>query len=150
MNRVIDDALRILYGQYKNFPVTIEKDYADDLPAVEGNFANLGQVMINVIQNAIQSMPEQKGAITLRTGYKPEADRVFVECADNGAGIPEAILHDIFKPFFTTKEVGRGTGLGLYISYEIIRRHGGRIDVKSDEGKGTVVFLEIPCRRRDL
>ena len=150
MNRVIDDALRILYNQYKNFPVTIEKNYAGDLPSVEGNFANLGQVMINVIQNAVQSMPEQKGTITLRTGYKPEADRVFVECADNGAGIPEAILHDIFKPFFTTKEVGRGTGLGLYISYEIIRRHGGMIDVKSDEGKGTVVFLEIPCRRREL
>ncbi len=149
MNQVIDDALRVLYNQYKNLPVNIEKNYAENLPVVEGNFANLGQVMINIIQNAIQSMPEEKGAIKLRTGYRSEADAVFVECADNGAGMPQAILHDIFKPFFTTKEVGHGTGLGLYISYEIIRRHGGMIDVKSDERKGTVVYLEIPCRRRE-
>ena len=149
MNRVIDDAVRVLYNQYKNLSVTIEKNYADDLPTVEGNFAGLGQVMINIIQNAIQSMLEEKGAIKLRTGYKSSADAVFVECADNGAGIPEAALRNIFKPFFTTKKVGRGTGLGLYISYEIIRRHGGMIDVKSKEGKGTVVYLEIPCRRRD-
>ena len=149
INRVIDDALRILYNQYKNLPVAIEKLYADDLPAVEGNFANLGQVMINIIQNAIQSMSGENGVITLRTGYKPETDSVFVECIDNGSGIPKAILHDVFKPFFTTKEIGLGTGLGLYISHEILRRHGGLIDVKSQEGKGTVVYLEIPCRRRE-
>ncbi len=148
INLVIDDALRILYNQYKNLSVTINKNYADDLPVVEGNFANLGQVMINIIQNAIQSLPEENGTIRLKTGYKPESDTIFVECADNGAGIPKEILHDIFKPFFTTKEVGRGTGLGLYISHEIIRRHGGIIDVKSEEGKGTVVYLEIPCRRK--
>ena len=148
MNRVIDDALRVLYNQYKNAPVTIEKRYEEALPAVEGNFANLGQVMINVIQNALQSLPEGKGHITLTTGYRKGTDKVFIECADNGAGIPPAILNDIFKPFFTTKPVGRGTGLGLYISYEIIRRHDGRIDVKSEAGKGTVINIEIPCRRR--
>ncbi|MBW6486037.1 MAG: GAF domain-containing protein [Syntrophobacterales bacterium] len=148
MNRVIDDALRVLYNQYKNTPVTIEKRYEEELPPVEGNFANLGQVMINVIQNALQSLPEGKGQIILTTSCQKRTDKVFIECADNGAGIPAAVLNDIFKPFFTTKAVGRGTGLGLYISHEIIRRHDGRIDVESEAGKGTVIKIEIPCRRR--
>jgi len=148
MNRVIDDALRVLHNQYKNIPVTIEKRYEEALPPVEGNFANLGQVMINIIRNALQALPEGKGQITLTTGYRKQTDAVFIECADNGAGMPAALLNDIFKPFFTTKGVGRGTGLGLYISHEIIRRHDGRIDVKSEAGKGTSVTVEIPCRRR--
>ena len=149
INQVIDDALRILYNQYKNSPVAFEKNYGENIPAVKGNFANLGQVMINVIQNALQSLPETSGKVTLTTHYRQGDDAVVIECADNGAGIPAAILNDIFKPFFTTKEVGKGTGLGLYISHEIIRRHDGRIDVESKEGQGTSVRIEIPCRRRD-
>jgi two-component system NtrC family sensor kinase len=150
LNRVIDDALRILYNQYKQIPATIERRYAESIPPVEGNFANLGQVMIAVIQNALQALPDGKGRVILTTSYLKQADAVSIECADTGAGMPAAVLNDIFKPFFTTKGVGRGTGLGLYISHEIIRRHGGRIDVKSEAGKGTVVAIEIPCRRRDL
>lgn len=149
MNRVIDDALRILYNQYKHIPVVIEKQYGKDIPAVEGNFANLGQVMINIIQNAIQALPGGAGKVMLATWRRQEKDSVVVECADDGVGMPVAILNDIFKPFFTTKEVGKGTGLGLYISHEIIRRHGGRIDVESKEGEGTSMKIEIPCKRRD-
>jgi len=150
INRVIDDALRVLHNQYKNIPVKINKLYEESLPSVEGNFANLGQVMINVIQNALQALPEGKGEITLKTGYRRQEDAVLIECSDNGAGIPAAVLNDIFKPFFTTKTVGRGTGLGLYICHEIIvRRHEGRIDVKSEAGKGASVIIEIPCRRRE-
>jgi two-component system NtrC family sensor kinase len=150
INRVIDDALRILYNQYKSIAVEIEKKYDETAPPVEGNFANLGQVMINIIQNALQALPDGEGQITLTTIYRKQSELLFIECADTGVGIPTAVLNDIFKPFFTTKEVGRGTGLGLYISHEIIRRHGGRIDVKSEEGKGTVVTIAIPCQRRNL
>ncbi len=149
INQVIDDALRILYNQYKNSPVAIEKNYGENIPAVEGNFANLGQVMINVIQNALQSLPGGSGKVTLTTHYSQKNDSVVMECRDDGSGIPAAVVHDIFKPFFTTKEVGKGTGLGLYISHEIIRRHGGRIDVESEEGQGASVKIEIPCKRRN-
>jgi signal transduction histidine kinase len=148
MNRAVDDALRVLHNQYKNLPVEIVKAYDDALPAVEGNFANLGQVLINIIRNALQALPEGKGRITLTT-HQPSADIVAVECRDTGVGIPAASLKDIFKPFFTTKTVGRGTGLGLYLSHEIIRRHNGQIRVASEEGKGTVVTVELPCRRRE-
>ncbi|MDP3096721.1 MAG: ATP-binding protein [Syntrophales bacterium] len=148
MNRAVDDALRVLHNQYKNLPVEIVKAYDDALPAVEGNFANLGQVLINIIRNALQALPEGKGRITLTT-RRPSADIVAVECRDTGVGIPAVSLKDIFKPFFTTKAVGRGTGLGLYLSHEIIRRHGGQIRVASEKGRGTVVTVELPCKRRE-
>lgn len=148
MNRAVDDALRVLHNQYKNLPVEIVRAYDEALPAVEGNFANLGQVLINIVRNALQALPEGKGRITLTTS-QPSADTVAVECRDNGIGIPAAALKDIFKPFFTKKSVGRGTGLGLYLSHEIIRRHGGQIRVESAEGKGTDVTVELPCRRRE-
>jgi signal transduction histidine kinase len=148
MNRAVDDALRVLYNQYKHLPIVIVKEYDDTLPTVEGNFANLGQVLINIIRNALQALPEGKGQITLTT-RQPSDDVVAFECRDTGIGIPEASLKDIFKPFFTTKTVGRGTGLGLYLSHEIIRRHNGQIHVTSEEGRGTVVTVELPCRRRE-
>jgi two-component system NtrC family sensor kinase len=148
MNRAVDDALLVLYNQYKNLDVEIKRDY-EDLPAVEGNYANLGQVLINILRNALQALPEGKGEIFLRTRYRAAADSVVIVCRDTGRGIPAASLKDIFKPFFTTKVVGRGTGLGLYISHEIIRRHGGQIHAESEEGKGTVVTVELPCKRRD-
>jgi two-component system NtrC family sensor kinase len=148
MNRAVDDALRVLHNQYKNLPVEIVKAYDVALPPVEGNFANLGQVLINIIRNGLQALPEGKGRITLTT-RRQSTDTVIIECRDTGIGIPPASLQDVFKPFFTTKKVGRGTGLGLYLSHEIIRRHNGQIRVASEEGEGTVVTVELPCRRRE-
>ncbi len=148
INLAIDDALRILYNQYKHLPVEIEKDYDEGLPEVEGNFANLGQVFINIIKNALQTLPAGRGTITLTTRYRKERDAVVIECRDTGRGIPGEQMKDIFKPFFTTKAAGEGTGLGLYISHEIVKRHEGDITVSSEVGKGSVFTIELPCRRR--
>ena len=147
INAAIDDALRVLHNQYKYLDVNIERQYAEQLPDVQGNFANLGQVFINVIKNAIQSLPEGKGKIILKTSHDQRADRVIITCGDTGRGIPMDQIKDIFKPFFTTKTVGQGTGLGLYISHEIIKKHGGSIHVRSDVGQGTVFTIELPCKR---
>jgi len=149
VNVAIDDALRILYNQYKNLRVEVEKNYDDDLPVIEGNFANLGQVFINVIKNAIQALPDGCGRIVLTTGYDKAKDSVRIECRDTGKGIPAENLKDIFKPFFTTSAVGEGTGLGLYVSHEIIKLHGGTISVTSETGRGTSIIIELPCRRRE-
>ncbi len=149
INAALDDALRILHNQYKHLKVAVDKQYNDGLPEVQGNFANLGQVFINVIKNAIQALPEGKGSVTLKTRYQKDSDCVVVEIGDTGSGISGAHLKDIFKPFFTTKEVGQGTGLGLYISHEIVKRHGGTIHVHSESGGGTVVTIELPCHRRE-
>lgn len=147
INTAVEDALRVLHNHSKHLAVAIEKHLAEDLPRVEGNFANLGQVFINVIKNAFQALPGGRGQVVLATRYDREADRVVVECSDTGEGMPETRIKDIFKPFFTTKEVGKGTGLGLYISHEIVKKHGGSISVVSALGKGSVFTIELPCRR---
>jgi two-component system NtrC family sensor kinase len=147
INVAIDDALRVLYNQYKHLQIEIEKMYDNDLPVVEGNFANLGQVFINVIKNAIESMDDGHGKLTMVT--KRNKDSVLVECRDNGKGIPAEHVKNIFKPFFTTKPVGKGTGLGLYISHEIVKRHGGDVHVESREGEGSVFLIELPCKQGD-
>ena len=88
MNRAMDDALRVLHNQYKNLPVEIEKEYDDALPAVEGNFANLGQVLINIIRNALQALPEGKGRITLTTRQPARPIRSSSNAAIRGSGSP--------------------------------------------------------------
>ncbi|MBN1613637.1 MAG: GAF domain-containing protein [Deltaproteobacteria bacterium] len=148
IHSVLEDALRVLYNQYKYLNIEIEKRYGENLPAIEGNFANLGQVFINILKNAFQSLAEQGGRIVLTTAYREEADSVVITCRDTGPGIPEESLKDVFKPFFTTKTTREGTGLGLYISHEIIRRHGGEISVRSRTGEGAVFTVLLPCRRR--
>ena len=144
INRAVDDALLVLHNQYKNMDVDIRRDY-EDLPPVKGNYAHLGQVLINIVQNALQALPEGKGEVLLRTRHLAAQGCVVILCKDTGGGIPSVFMKDIFKPFFTTKTIGRGTGLGLYISHEIIRRHGGQIRVESEEKKGTVVTVELPA-----
>jgi len=150
MNVVLDDALRVLYNQFKRAPVAIVKRYDPALPPVEGNFANLGQVFINVVKNALQALPPEGGTIELTTKYDERKDAVVVSCRDTGCGIPPGRLQDIFKPFFTTKPTGQGTGLGLYISHEIVRRHGGEVKVESEPGRGTDITVTIPCRRERI
>jgi two-component system NtrC family sensor kinase len=147
INANIEDALRVLHNQYKDTEVIIEKDFDDNLPKVNGNFANLGQVFINIIKNAIQALPDGKGTIYLKTRYKRDTNTVTIECRDTGAGIPDDILKDIFKPFFTTKVVGSGSGLGLYISHEIIKKHEGLISVSSKPGRGTTFTIDLPVKQ---
>ena len=147
---IIEDALKVLHDQYKYSEVVIEKDYEENLPRVNGNFANLGQVFLNIIKNALQALPDGKGTIFLKTRYIKETNSVMVECRDTGVGIPTEVINDIFKPFFTTKDVGSGTGLGLYISHEIIKKHEGLISVSSKLGKGTTFTIDLPAKTRVL
>jgi two-component system NtrC family sensor kinase len=147
MNAVIDEALQVLHNQYKSMEVTIEKHYDPNLPTIQGNFSNLGQVLINIINNALQALPEGRGKLSLSTSCHQDTESIAVECRDDGIGMPPDILKDIFKPFFTTKEVGKGTGLGLYVSYEIIKKHEGEIRVSSELGKGTTFTIKLPCKR---
>jgi signal transduction histidine kinase len=116
-----------------------------DLPAVLGSNNRLQQVFLNLFMNARDAMPNG-GMLEVRTasnnGY------VEVEITDTGTGIPRENLIRIFDPFFTTKSSGRGTGLGLSVSYGIIKEHAGKIDVRSTPGKGTSFRLEFPTARK--
>ncbi|MFO7970957.1 MAG: ATP-binding protein [Desulfobacterales bacterium] len=146
MNSVIKDALRIMHNQYKDHDLEIAENYDPDLPDIQGNFANLGQVALNIIQNAIQSVIHNSGVISLDTWFDSDNRQVVFSCKDTGPGIPESRRQDIFKPFFTTKEVGKGTGLGLYICHEIVRKHGGKLKLKDGDGSGAVFEVTLPVK----
>jgi len=112
--------------------ITLHKDFAPDLPLIPAHPAELNQVWTNLIDNAIQAMPEG-GTLTVRT--QRDDDHVVVEIGDTGVGIPEDLHTKIFEPFFTTKPVGQGTGLGLDICYRVVtQRHGGDLRVVSRPG----------------
>ena len=112
--------------------ITLVKELATDLPTIPAHPAELNQVWTNLIDNAIQAMPDG-GTLTVRTAR--EGDHVLVEIGDTGAGVPQELQQKIFEPFFTTKPVGEGTGLGLDISYRVItQRHGGDLRVVSVPG----------------
>ena len=149
LNTVVHDALRVLYNQYKHTQLDISEDLCPDLPSIGGNFANLGQVALNIIKNAIQAVNAPGGRIVLETRYDAQEGQVVFSCQDNGPGIEAAVRQDVFKPFFTTKPVGQGTGLGLYICHEIVRKHYGTISLEEAEPKGARVIVRLPIQASD-
>lgn len=136
----IEDALRILYGQYKTKKISIIKDFNAGDSIIKGSQARLCQVFINIIKNAIDAIGEKSGTISIKT-YNTDDKRIICKIADDGEGIEKHLIKDILKPFFTTKQTGKGIGLGLYIVHEIIKDHGGIIEIKSEKGKGTVFSI---------
>ena len=122
--------------------VTVNREYGDT-PELECLPSQLNQVFLNLIVNAGHAIADP-GTITLRTGVSDDEAEVWVEVADSGCGIPAENLGRLFDPFFTTKPVGQGTGLGLALSYGIVEKHGGRIDVRSTVGEGTTFRVCLP------
>ncbi|MCL5405153.1 MAG: ATP-binding protein, partial [Deltaproteobacteria bacterium] len=110
---------------------------------IYGSMRSLQQVFSNLLLNGVQAMPNG-GTITVEVRDEPP-DLVRFDVRDTGAGMDPETLERIFEPFFTTKEAGRGTGLGLAVVYSIVKRHGGRIDVKSEVGGGTVFSVLLPA-----
>jgi signal transduction histidine kinase len=123
--------------------ITIVRDYGE-IGLVEADLAQINQVFLNLIHNALQAIPDF-GSITIKT-WK-EGERVFVSIKDTGAGIDPEHLPRVFEPFFTTKPVGQGTGLGLSVSHRIITEHGGQMTVQSRLGRGTEFVIELPARQ---
>jgi len=143
----IEDALRILYNQYKNKKITIEKRLKGEHSLIMGNPARLCQVFINLIKNSVDAIDDSEGRITIETS-NPDNSHIACVIADTGKGMEKNLIKDIFKPFFTTKEQGKGIGLGLYIVHEIVTEHNGKIDVDSTKGKGTTFTLIFPCHQQ--
>jgi len=140
----IEDALRILYNQYKNKKIRIEKVFDAEPSFIMGIPSRLCQVFINLIKNAIDAIGDKEGLIVIETS---NINHEFIKCSikDNGEGIESQFIKDIFKPFFTTKPQGKGIGLGLFIVYEIVTEHNGTIEVESQKGKGSTFILKFPA-----
>ncbi len=142
VNRVVEETLSLISHPLKTSRIQIVKQLEMPLPAVRGSANKLQQVFLNLFLNARDAMPSG-GMLEIRTATRNGS--VEIEVADTGAGIPRDHIHRIFDPFFTTKGNGRGTGLGLSVSYGIIKEHAGKIDVRSTPGKGTSFHVEFPA-----
>ena len=145
LNRVVEETLSLVAHPLKTSQIRVVKQLSDGLPPVWGSANKLQQVFLNLFLNARDAMPAG-GMLEVRT--TAHNGSVEIEVVDTGNGIPREHIHKIFDPFFTTKATGRGTGLGLSVTYGIIKEHAGRIDVRSTPGRGTSFHVEFPAVRK--
>ena len=137
---MVESALNLVSNELK-YKAEVVKDYAE-VSRVSGSAQRLGQVFINILVNAAQSIAE-KGTVGVRV-YELD-NTVFAEIKDSGSGMSEETMKKIFDPFFTTKPVGVGTGLGLSVSQEIVKKYHGELRVSSELGKGTTFTVSFPA-----
>ncbi len=154
INALADEYLRLAYhglrAKDKSFNAEMKTDFDESLPKINVVPQDMGRVILNLITNAFYAVTEKKKQAgeayepTVSVTTKKTENRVFVTVMDNGNGIPQQILDKIFQPFFTTKPTGQGTGLGLSLSYDIVKAHGGEIKVESKEGEGSEFIIQLP------
>jgi two-component system, NtrC family, sensor kinase len=145
LDQVVEETLTLVAHPFRAANVHVIKNLSSDLPSILGSSNRLQQVFLNLFLNAKDAMPSG-GMVEVRSCAHNGS--VEVEVTDTGLGIPREDLARVFDPFFTTKATGRGTGLGLSVSYGIIKEHAGKIEVRSTPGKGTSFRLEFPAARK--
>ena len=162
INALADEYLRLAYhglrAKDKNFNATMKTDFDETISKINIIPQDMGRVILNLITNAFYACTERsRSAVNERKNldqkdYEPtvtvttkkEGDKALISITDNGNGIPKKVLDKIFQPFFTTKPTGQGTGLGLSLSYDIVKAHGGELTVETREGKGTTFTIKLP------
>ncbi len=154
INTLCDEYLKLAYHGFrakdKSFNTSMNTNFSHDIPNVELVRQDIGRVILNIITNAFHSVKQKSDlnpkdyvpTVTVSTGLN--GNHINLSIADNGVGISESIKNKIFQPFFTTKPTGQGTGLGLSMSYDIIKMHGGTIEIDSKEGEGANFIISLP------
>ena len=141
----VDTTLNILNNKLKN-RITIHKDYEENLPKIEAYGGQINQVFMNIIDNAQGAI---NGTGDIYISAKTQGENVMIQFQDTGCGIKQENLVKIFEPFYTTKPVGQGTGLGMSIAYRVIEAHNGKISVESELGKGTKITIILPINHKE-
>ena len=154
INVLVDEYLRLAYhglrAKDKSFNAALETNFDDTIKTINIVPQDIGRVVLNLITNAFYACNEKKELqiedyepkVTVET--KKINDKIQIQVSDNGNGIPNKVLEKVFQPFFTTKPTGQGTGLGLSLSYDIIKAHGGNIKINTIENEGTDFIISLP------
>ncbi len=155
INALVEEYLRLAYhglrAKDKSFNAALHTAYGENVGKVNIIPQDIGRVILNLIMNAFYAVNERKK--TAGEGFDPAVsvstnrfqNHIEIKVKDNGPGIPQNVVDKIFQPFFTTKPTGQGTGLGLSLSYDIVKAHGGEIRVETDEGEGTMFTVVLNC-----
>ncbi|MEJ7821296.1 MAG: triple tyrosine motif-containing protein [Chitinophagaceae bacterium] len=156
INSLVDEYLRLSYhglrAKNKSFNATMKTDFDDSIGKINIIPQDIGRAVLNLLTNAFYAVNEKKKQQpdgyepTVSVSTKKVSDKVEVKVADNGNGIPQKVLDKIFQPFFTTKPTGQGTGLGLSLSYDIIKAHGGELKVETKEGEFAEFVIQLPIK----
>jgi signal transduction histidine kinase len=145
MQEMVEKTKRLLRNEVKLKQVVFQTRVQENLPKVWIDQSRLQQALVNLLLNSIQAMPDG-GELNLSIETVPEKEEIRIDVKDTGVGIPAERLDSIFDPFFTTKKEGEGTGLGLSVTYNIIKHHNGRIYVESAPGEGTCFSIFLPVK----
>jgi signal transduction histidine kinase len=156
INALADEYLRLSYhglrAKDKEFNANFTTNFDDGIGKIEVVPQDIGRVLLNLYNNAFYAVNEKKKQLngtfepTVEVRTRRVSDKVEIIVKDNGNGIPEKAVNKIFQPFFTTKVTGQGTGLGLSLSYDIVKAHSGEIKVESKDGEGSEFLMELPFR----
>ena len=161
INAFIDEYLRLAYhgmrAKDKLFNATMETDFDDSVGKLNIVAQDIGRVILNLINNAFYAVNEKQKAESGKpdSSYEPivtvstkaHGNKILISVKDNGPGVPDSIKEKIFQPFFTTKPTGQGTGLGLSMSYDIVKAHGGELKVETKEGEGSEFIVHLPIEK---
>ena len=154
INKLADEYLRLSYhglrAKDKLFNAALQTNFDESIGLIKIIPQDIGRVILNLFNNAFYAVNEKKQKNT--EGYEPivsvstkkTGDKLEIKVADNGNGIPQKIVDKIFQPFFTTKPTGQGTGLGLSLSHDIVKAHGGEFRVETKEGEGSTFIIQLP------
>jgi signal transduction histidine kinase len=156
ISALADEYLRLSYhglrAKEKDFNATIKTDFDVSIGKINIIPQDAGRVLLNLFNNAFYAISERKKQIgedyepTISVSTKKSGNQIFITVSDNGNWIPQKVIEKIFQPFFTTKPTGQGTGLGLSLSYDIVKAHGGEIKVNTKENEGSEFIIELPSK----
>jgi len=164
INALADEYLRLSYhglrAKDKTFNAAIHSDFDPAAGKINIMAQDIGRVLLNLINNAFYAVTEKKKLLSpeLSSGFMPAVtvstkkteDSIEIRVSDNGNGVPQKVIDKIFQPFFTTKPTGQGTGLGLSLSYDIVKAHGGEISIETKEGEGSVFMITLPLNENNI
>jgi signal transduction histidine kinase len=147
IQQVLEATVMLLHNQIQKHTDVCNLEVPDDLPMIKGNSQQLEQVFINILLNALQSLPDRNRGVYISAGYDADEQALSIQVRDEGQGVSERDIGRLTEPFFTTRTDTGGTGLGLSISRSIIEKHGGNLGFESMQGAGTRVTIRLPVSR---